>query len=732
VPLAPYLAAADDASRNLAAIHLGLWLLGLLGMGHVARSDWRRLNAEHAFTEALRDRERQLLEAQRIAQVGHWEWWHEDGRLTCSDQLCRILDRDPPDGPESLQGLLQVVHPADRPMVEEARRSSIEEFRPYVIQYRLEARRGETPWVEEHGETILASDGRSRWTRGTVQDISRQRLTQQSLEAERERLRNIIEGTRAGTWEWNVLTGEVSFNERWAELLGMRLADLVPVTIETWKRLSHPDDLKRAVRELGRHFSGETAFYRCEMRMRHRDGHWVWIMDHGRVVRRTADGAPALMAGTHTDISELKLTQRALDRERELLEQKVEERTHELALAKEAAEKANLAKNAFLANMSHEIRTPLNAINGMAALVRREGVSARQADRLDKLEKAGKHLLELSNEILDLAKIEAGKFLLTWEDIDIREIVDNAIAMVAERADAKQLRIEVDLVPLSQSLLGDATRLQQALLNYLANAVMFTETGRIVLRTRVDHETTDHLMLRFEVEDTGPGIPSEVITRLFAPFEQADNSVTRRYGGSGLGLAIVRKIAELMGGEVGVDSTPGEGSRFWFVVRLRKGAALAANAEAYAPASAAGSTSETPDMISGKRILVVDDEAVNAEITCGLLEELGLACAVCGDGNSAIEALHRGDYDLVLMDLQMPGLDGLAAARVIRTMPEMKDLPIVALSADVQIETRAACLAAGMNDFLDKPVTPEALFAVVRHWLAAAPAAPLQSQAAAR
>ena len=253
------------------------------------------------------------------------------------------------------------------------------------------------------------------------------------------------------------------------------------------------------------------------------------------------------------------------------LEELVGKRTAELVKAKEAAEAASIAKSAFLANMSHEIRTPLNAITGMAHLVRRAGVSPKQAEQLDKIDTAGRHLLEIINAILDLAKIEAGKFALEETDVSIHAILTNVAAMIQVSAEEKHLRVE--LAPPAAPpppLLGDPTRLQQALLNYATNAVKFTETGSICLRARIVEETGEDALLRFEVADTGIGIPPEALSRLFAAFEQADNTTTRRYGGTGLGLAITRKLAQMMGGDAGAISTPNAGSTFWFTARLRK------------------------------------------------------------------------------------------------------------------------------------------------------------------
>jgi len=259
---------------------------------------------------------------------------------------------------------------------------------------------------------------------------------------------------------------------------------------------------------------------------------------------------------------------RALQQHRDHLEELVQSRTAELSLAKEQAEAANRAKSAFLANMSHELRTPLNAITGMAYLVRASGVSVKQAGWLDTLDGASRHLLEIISAILELSKIEAGGMELDTVPIRLDAVVASVVDMILPQARAKHLHIGLELDPVSAPLMGDPARLRQALLNYAANAVKFTATGSVTLRTRVIEQTPEFVMMRFEVEDTGVGLPADVIDRLFENFEQADNSATRRFGGTGLGLAMTRRLAHLMGGTVGVSSTPGEGSTFWFTARL--------------------------------------------------------------------------------------------------------------------------------------------------------------------
>jgi PAS domain S-box-containing protein len=447
-----------------------------------------------------------------------------------------------------------------------------------------------------------------------------------------------------------------------------------------------------------------------------KDGRKVWLQVDWNY-RRDVEGRLIGFTSVVTDITDRKLAEAELQAHREHLEILVAERTQELAAAKEAAEAANVAKSTFLANMSHELRTPMHAIMGMTSLAQRRASDSKQKDQLGKVAKASEHLLQVINDVLDISKIEAEQLKMEKLSFTLGQVVENFMSLISHRANDKHIELIVALDPklANLTLFGDSLRLGQILLNLASNAVKFTEQGTVTLRSQLAEDNPGDVLIRFEVQDTGIGISAEDQKKLFVAFEQADGSMTRRYGGTGLGLALSKRLVLMMDGNIGIESAPGLGSTFWFTARFDK--TKAKNASPTPTISHQSADERLLARHAGKRILLAEDEPISQEVSKGLLEDVGLAVDVAGDGNEAVALAKQNHYDLILMDMQMPSLNGIDATQAIRALPGYENTPILALTANAFDKDRQVCLEVGMNDHISKPVDPDKLYETLLGWL---------------
>jgi PAS domain S-box-containing protein len=715
---------------------------------------------------------------------------------------------------------LDHVYAADREIAAHPERDPTADGYRYRNEYRIVRTDGAVVWVAEQGVAVQDADGHVIRLSGAIQDVTARKSAEQALADAQARLARAVRGTSDGLWEQEYATGRTWFAPRVAEQLGYE-PSAMPTTAHGFMQMIHGDDLPVMTAAMQQHIA-TGAPYDVEYRIRDAAGEWQWIRSRARADRTNGTG-PLIIAGS---------MQLVTDRRRE---------AEELRRAREAAELASRAKSEFLANMSHEIRTPINGVIGMTHVLLDTALDAEQRECVEIVRSSGESLLALINDVLDVSKIEAGRMELETIALDVRDVVDEVVGALALQAGSKHLELVAHVAgPVPARLLGDPGRLRQCMTNLVANAIKFTAEGHVSLDVDLVESRPGHARLRFVVTDTGIGIPRERIDRLFREFTQVDSSTTRHYGGTGLGLSIVKRLAELMGGEVGVDSEPGQGSQFWFTADLpvatghveappsapsaarvlllaahevsaryaaaslsghgylvdwrtdaaefrRDLAGAAAAGRPYAVGIVDGDVAEAdpyalcarvraehPDMrlvlvarlgatragggsafdavltkplrqralsqcvarllegrsaeadaavrstSTGERhVLLVEDNPVNRRVAQHQLQKIGCHVGIATNGAEAVAAWEAGDWHLVLMDCQMPVMDGFAATRAIRERePPGRRTPIVALTAHAIQGDREHCLAAGMDDYLTKPFAPAALREIVERWTA--------------
>ena len=577
----------------------------------------------------------------------------------------------------------------------------------------------EATMLDRHGKgtpfhfsgTRVSLDGRPCLL-GLGLDVSERLKAEQILAHERAILRTLIDTLPDLIWLKDTEGVYLGANKRFEDFFGASEAEILGKTDYDYVDKALADSFRRhdrlAMERDAPSVNEEEIPFAC-------DGHRE-LLETTKVPMRDAQGQLIGVLGIGHDITQRKATENELLQYRNHLEGLVESRTAELSIAKEAAEAASRAKSTFLATMSHELRTPMNGILGMTDLVLRHTDDPKTREQLGKVIQSSHHLLAVINNILDISKIEADRMALEAVSFRFSDVLESLLSLLGHKAEEKQLRLLIDVAPevSSLTLLGDPFRLRQILVNLTGNALKFTDHGSITVRCALLQDRPDGVLLRIEVVDTGIGITHAQQRHLFAAFEQADGTMTRKYGGTGLGLAISKRFVEMMGGEIGVSSAAGQGSTFWFTANLGKSGEAAVAAPALARQSA---DERLLNEYAGTRILLAEDEPINQEVSCCLLEEVGLVVDLAEDGLRALELASQNSYALILMDMQMPRMNGVDATRAIRALPGYAHTPILAMTANAFDEDRQVCLDAGMNDHLGKPVDPDTLFESLLKWL---------------
>ncbi|TDP62028.1 PAS domain S-box-containing protein [Roseateles toxinivorans] len=645
--------------------------------------------------EVQRSNERFELAA-GAAGIGVWDYDVVAGTLVWDDQMYALYGRHRSGGLEPYTLWSDSVHPEDRASSEKALQDSIDGYAAFDRQFRIVRPDGEERYLKAMARVVRDANGRPLRMIGVNFDVTERLRTEAALQANENLLRSVGRMALVGGWRVDLRAGRVHWSEQTRAIHELP-ADFEP-TLDTAMNFYAPESRPVITDAVNRAIASGRG-WDLELCLITYTGRTVWVRAMGEV-EFDAQDKPAQLVGALQDITERRRTDDLL------------------RAATAAAEAASAAKSAFLANMSHEIRTPLNAVIGLAHLLQRTPLSTEQAPYVQNILLSGKALLGIVNDVLDLSKIEAGEMALERTTFSLRDVSSSLEALFEDQAHNKGLVLAMTPeATLPDALLGDPTRLRQVLVNLLGNAIKFTEHGQVELRIQALAAPAGHCRLRFEVRDTGVGIAADVLPTLFAPFSQADASTTRRFGGTGLGLSITKHLAELMGGQVGVLSTPGQGSCFWVELPFELG-------DATELASAAQVRIDGP-RLQGVRVLLVDDSDINLQVAGRLLELEGALVQPARDGAEALRWVQqRADFDIVLMDVQMPIMDGLEATRRIRAMPERAGLPVVALTAGNTDTEHRRAREAGLQDILSKPIDPELLVQGVLRLLGRAPVVP--------
>ena len=566
-------------------------------------------------------------------------------------------------------------------------------------------------------------------------DITERQKTEQALRESELRWQFALEITSDGVWDWNIETDYAAYSTRWKSMLGYSEQDILP-TNQEWQTRIHPDDQAMVDGTMLAYLAGSLPIYKVEYRLKCKDDSYKWILGRGIVVSRDQNNRPLRMIGTHTDITTFKEDELLLKKHKataeldafdktialfhqsqtmqEDISQQVTQRTKELQTSTTKAHEAVAIKSQFLSNMSHEIRTPINAIMSIAFLALQTDLTAQQHNYLSKIDSSAKWLLGILDDILNFSKLEAGKVELEQQQFELASVIaflkTVATPLVTNKDISLLFAVESSVPPV---FIGDSLRLGQVLLNLSSNAIKFTHTGSVTLNVTLLSLVDQQAQLKFSVTDTGIGLDLNHKHELFEAFNQADNSTTRVYGGTGLGLAISKQLVQAMGGAISIESQEGAGSCFSFIITLAVATSPAFNP---LPKTSLKHEVKYPSLLNA-RILVVEDNLVIQEFIPDIMGYEGMLVDLANNGVEALTLLEHNTYAAVLMDCQMPIMDGFEASRRIRANPRFDSLPIIAMTGNVEASDHQRCLDCGMNDFISKPVDWEQAFLTLDKWI---------------
>lgn len=664
------------------------------------------LTKQRDTERALRENEERLRHITDAAREYIWEVDSDFQYTFVSDQICEALGRTKDEivgrpffefTPEEDIQLLYGWHITTVGKRQPFRDLIYSSLTPY----------GETIWHRVSGYPIINEVGEFLGYRGTGLNITAQRRAEQDLSVAKERLQLAIDGADLGTWDWYIPTGKIVVNDHWYRMLGYEPLELKE-QFNIFMDLLHPDDKQRTQQAIDDHLSGKNKTYGLELRLRSKEGPYKWIYTRGHLAERDNEGNPLRMAGTHLDIHDLKETEEELKQNLAALERartELQQQANELKIAREQSEAASRAKSEFLANMSHEIRTPMNGVLGMAELLRETDLSQEQKDLVENVLLSGRVLLTVINDILDFSKIEAGKIEIVRKPFNLRTLLRNIEQSFAIQANKKNSNFVFEIRPdVPEFVLGDPVRVQQVLTNLISNSIKFTPPeGAVILLVRTLGENNSTWTLEFTVYDTGIGIAPEKQKRIFEAFEQADGGITREFGGTGLGLAISSQLVSLLGGGLKLRSRPRMGTTFFFSIPIGKadGVNLTESFTEHHIVSYHGKS---------LNILVAEDNLINQKLIESILAKAGHTVTMVTNGEDVLKHHHASAFDVILMDVQMPVMDGEKATDMIRSSSVRRDVPIIALTAHALRGDQERYLALGMDGYISKPIDRKKLF----------------------